>query len=82
MNRVILHRLRITKGHLDKVIRMVEANDYCIDVVHQSMAVGASLKSVEKLILKNHMRTCVADSINRGESGEFVEEIIKVVEKT
>ena len=77
----ILHRLKISSGHLNKVIKMVEDDDYCIDVIHQSLAVQAALKKVDQEVLKNHMKTCVADSIKRGETGEVIDEVMKVMEK-
>lgn len=81
INRRIIHRMKIARGHLDKVIKMIENGDYCIDVVHQSLAVQASLKANDQLILKNHMETCVADSIKKGNSKDAINEIIKVFEK-
>ena len=81
VNRRILHRLKIARGHLDKVIKMVQANEYCIDVVHQSIAVQAALKEIDRLVLKNHMHTCIASSIQKGESKSYIEELIKVIEK-
>ena len=81
VERSILHRLKIARGHLDTVIRMVEDGDYCIDVVHQSLAIQAALGEVDHEILKNHMRTCVADSIRKGNSDEVIEEVMKIMEK-
>lgn len=81
IERNFLHRLKIARGHLDTVIRMVASGDYCIDVVHQSMAVQAALREADHLILKNHMETCVADSIRKGESREVIEEVMKIMEK-
>jgi len=40
----VLHRLKITKGHLEKVIKMVEDDVYCIDVIHQMQAVEAAVR--------------------------------------
>ena len=77
----ILHRLLIAKGHLEKVISMVEANAYCIDVVHQSIAVQAALKKTDEAVLENHLKTCVADSIKRGETGKVVGEVMEVLQK-
>lgn len=77
----ILTRLKIARGHLDRVIAMVEAGHYCIDVIHQSMAVQAALKSVDELILKNHMQTCVAEEIRKGNAAEVIDEVMKVMKK-
>jgi len=79
--KLLLHRLKISKGHLDKVIAMVEKDEYCIDVVHQSLAVQAALRKVDHLILKNHMRVCVADAIRKGKTNEVTDEVMKVMEK-
>lgn len=77
----ILHRLKIARGHLDKVISMVEQGHYCIDVIHQSLAVQAALRETDHVILKNHMETCVADAIKEGKSNEVIDEVMKVMEK-
>lgn len=76
-----LHRLKIARGHLDKVIDMVTNDVYCIDVVHQSIAVQSALKKIDELILENHLKTCVADSIKRGESDEAIKEVMEVLKK-
>lgn len=77
----ILHRLQIARGHLDKVIKMVEGDAYCIDVVHQSIAVQAALKKTDEVVLENHLKTCVADSIKKGNSREAIEEVMSVLQK-
>lgn len=73
--------MKIARGHLDKVIAMMESGHYCIDVIHQSLAVQAALRSTDQEILKNHMVTCVADEIRKGNADEAVEEILKVMKK-
>lgn len=77
----ILHRLQIARGHLDKVISMVENDAYCIDVVHQSIAVQAALKKADEVVLENHLRTCVSDSIKSGDSDEAIKEVMEVLQK-
>ncbi|KKQ49508.1 MAG: hypothetical protein US67_C0014G0010 [Candidatus Woesebacteria bacterium GW2011_GWD1_38_10] len=82
LQKSIIHRFKIASGHLKKVIRMVEAGDYCIDIVHQSLAVQAALKKADQLVLKNHLDTCVSDSIKKGEGKKAIAEIMEVLEKT
>ncbi len=79
--RKFVHRLKIARGHLNRVIKMVEEDEYCIDVIHQSLAVQQALRKVDQLVLRNHMRTCVSDSIKKGETEEVINEIMKVIEK-
>ena len=76
-----LHRLKIARGHLDKVIDMVEKDSYCIDVVHQSIAVQTALKKVDELILENHLKTCVADNIRKGDAENAIKEVMEVLKK-
>ena len=77
----ILHRLKITMGHLKKVYDMVDHHDYCIDVLHQSQAVQKALHETDNLILENHLNTCVVDAIKKGKSQEVIKEIMEVMEK-
>lgn len=77
----VLHRLKITRGHLDRVIAMVEEGHYCINVIHQSLAVQAALRQTDQVILKNHLQTCVADAVKNGKAKEVVNEVMKVMEK-
>ncbi|KKT81052.1 hypothetical protein A2971_03190 [Candidatus Gottesmanbacteria bacterium RIFCSPLOWO2_01_FULL_46_21] len=81
IERSILHRMKIARGHLDKVIDMVNHGHYCIDIVHQSIAVQAALRETDGVILKNHMQTCVADSIRNGKANEVIDEVMKIMEK-
>ncbi len=78
----ILHRLKIAKGHLQKVINMVEAGHYCIDVIHQSRAVQRALQEADGLVLENHLQTCVIDQIKKGEAAASIKEIMNVFEKS
>ena len=77
----ILHRLQIARGHLEKVISMVENDTYCINVVHQSMAIQAALKKVDEVVLENHLKTCVSESIKKGESEKAIKEVMEVIKK-
>ena len=77
----ILHRLKIANGHLNKVIKMIENDEYCIDVIHQSQAVQSALKEADSVTLENHLKTCVVDHIKSGEAESSVEEIMKDFKK-
>ena len=77
----IVHRLKITKGHLEKVIKMVEEDAYCIDVLHQMQAVEAALNKTEGVVLENHLKTCTANAIKEGRTDEAISEIMNVFEK-
>ncbi len=77
----IIHRLKIARGHLNKVIKMVEEDTYCIDVLHQMQAVESGLKETGNVVLENHLKTCVSDSIAKGKKDEAIAEIMQVFKK-
>ncbi len=77
----IVHRLKIARGHLSKVIDMMEKDEYCVDIIHQSQAVQRALKETDFLMLEHHMNTCVVDHIKKGETKVSIEEVMKVVRK-
>lgn len=79
--RKVLHRLKIARGHLEKVINMVDNDEYCIDVVHQSEAVMAALKKANHELLENHIRHCLMKEVNDGNAEEMVEELVSVIKK-
>lgn len=77
----ILHRLKIVKGHLNKVIEMTENDSYCMDILHQSQAIQNALKETDHLLLENHLKTCASDAIVKGNKNEAIEEIMQVFKK-
>lgn len=77
----ITHRLKIARGHLDKIIAMIEEDTYCIDVMHQLHAVQSGLKETGNLLLENHLKTCVADAISKGKTEESITEIMQIFKK-
>lgn len=77
----ILHRLKIARGHLDKVITMMEDDAYCIDVMHQMQAIASGLKETGNVLLENHLKTCVAEAIRKGRTDESIAEIMQVFKK-
>lgn len=80
-NERILHRLKIARGHLEKVIKMKESDAYCIDILHQLQAVQEGLKSTGNLILEDHLKTCVSDAIKKGDSDQAISEVMEVFNK-
>jgi DNA-binding FrmR family transcriptional regulator len=78
-----LRRLKTIEGHLRGVIRMVEQDTYCIDVIRQIQAVDAALNKVSAGILENHLNSCVTAAIqgnDPAERGRVLKEITEVFE--
>jgi len=78
-----IRRLRTVEGHLRGVIRMVEEEAYCIDIIRQIQAVEAALNKVSSKILEDHLNSCVITAIqgnDRRERERVLKEITEVFE--
>jgi DNA-binding FrmR family transcriptional regulator len=65
-----LRRLKTIEGHLKGIIRMVEEDAYCIDVIRQIQAVEAALSKVSTQILDNHLNSCVITAVQGDDATE------------
>ena len=67
---------RPVRGHLDGVIKMVEQEVYCPDLMKQISALQASLEKVNRILLENHLETCVTEAIQAGGGPAKIQELI------
>ncbi len=74
----VLRRLKTVEGHLGGVIRMVEGDVYCIDVIKQIQAIEAALNKVSTQILENHLNSCVTTAI-QGQNPSERERVLKEI---
>jgi len=77
-----LKRLARIEGQVRGVSRMISEDRYCIDVVRQVQAVRAALSGLEKVVLDDHLETCVEDALrskNVDARREKVEELVAVL---
>ena len=74
-----LNRLKTVRGHLDGIVRMVEEDEYCVDVMKQVSAAQASLERVNRVVLKNHLETCFSEAIADGRGQAAVAELVDAV---
>lgn len=77
-----LNRLKTIRGHLDAVIGMVDEERYCPDVMKQVSALQGSLERVNRVLLQNHLETCVAHAVSAGQTEEIVEELMETMKYT
>ena len=77
-----LNRLKTVRGHLDAVIAMVEEERYCPQIMKQVSALQASLERVNRILLQNHLETCVPRALEEGRSQEIVEELMETLKYT
>ncbi|CAM4226659.1 metal-sensing transcriptional repressor [Bacillus manliponensis] len=78
-NKLIV-RLNRIEGQVRGVKGMIEKDVYCDDILNQLAAVQSALNGVGKLLLEHHMKSCVIERIQNGES-EVVDELLKTVNK-
>lgn len=76
----LLNRLRRIEGQVRGVEKMVENDAYCVDILTQVSAVTAALNSFNKVLLANHIRTCVAEDIREGKD-ETIDELVTALQK-
>jgi len=70
-----------TQGLMAKIIKMVEANEYCIDIMQQNLAAIGLLKSAHQMLMENHLNTCFKNAMstkNEKRKQEMIEEILSV----
>ncbi|MDP3244709.1 MAG: metal-sensing transcriptional repressor, partial [bacterium] len=58
--------------------KMVEGDKYCVNIIHQSLAVKEALSSFEDFILKNHLSTHVVEQMKSGKSSKAIDEILLI----
>ena len=75
----VLNRLKTARGHLDAVLRMVEEDAYCPEIMKQLSAVQGSLERASRLVLRNHLETCVAAAMQAGRIDEIVDELMEAL---
>ena len=72
-------RLRRIAGQVQAVARMVDADRYCIDVMHQLAAVQAAIGKAAEVVLRSHVQTCVSDAIRSSDERECKRKVDELV---
>ena len=76
----ILRRLAYIEGHLQGVRRMIESDQYCVDVLKQTYAVRRAVEKMEARILENHLQGCVVQGIKEGREDAVIGELVDLYE--
>lgn len=76
----LVNRLNRIEGQIRGIKKMVESDTYCTDILIQVSAVNAALNSFNKVLLANHIRTCVAEDIKNGKD-ETIDELVVTLQK-
>ena len=78
-----IQRLKTIEGHIRGIQRMLEEDQYCIDIIRQIQAVEAALNKVSTQILEGHLNSCVTTAIQGNDKSErerVLKEITEVFE--
>ena len=76
----LMNRLKRIEGQIRGIQGMLEKDAYCTDILMQVAAVNAALNSFNKVLLGNHIRTCVAENIRQG-NDEIIDELVILLQK-
>jgi DNA-binding FrmR family transcriptional regulator len=75
-----LKRLNYIDGHLTGIRRMIEEDQYCVDVLKQTYAVRRAIEKMEALLLDGHLHTCVVEGVREGREEQVVGELLQLYE--
>ena len=76
----LMNRLKRIEGQVRGVEGMLESDAYCTDILIQVSAISSALKSFNKVLLANHIKTCVADDIRNGKD-DTIDELLTTLQK-
>jgi DNA-binding FrmR family transcriptional regulator len=77
----IKHKLKVARGQLDGILRMIDEDRYCVDISCQILATQALLKNANQAILRAHIRNCVREALQIEGENPKLEEALQLLEK-
>jgi len=78
----LLRRLARIEGQVRGISRMIEREEYCVDILQQTSALRAAVDSLAVMVLEDHVQGCVRTAAEQGEADAYVDEVIDVVRRT
>ena len=78
----LLRRLSRIEGQVRGIARMIEREEYCVDILQQTSALRAAIDAVSIMVLEDHVQGCVRTAAERGEADQYVDEVLDVVRRT
>jgi DNA-binding FrmR family transcriptional regulator len=78
----LLRRLSRMEGQVRGIARMVERDEYCIDILQQTSALRAAVDAVSLMIMEDHVAGCLATAVRTGEADIYTEEVMEVVRRS
>lgn len=78
----LVRRLARIEGQVRGIARMIEREEYCVDILQQTAALRAAVDSLAILVLEDHVQGCVRTAAEHGEADRYVDEVVDVVRRT
>ena len=78
----LIRRLSRMEGQVRGIARMIEREEYCVDILQQTSALRAAVDSLSILVLEDHVQGCVRTAAENGQADAYVDEVIDVVRRT
>ena len=78
----LVRRLSRIEGQVRGIARMIEREEYCVDILQQTAALRAAVDAVSIMVLEDHVQGCVRTAAERGEADKYVDEVLDVVRRT
>lgn len=73
-------RLNTVEGQIRGVVKMIDEDRYCMDILTQTLAIDKSIKGISMDILKNHLKTCVVNDI-KNDNLDIIEEVMELIKR-
>jgi len=78
----LVRRLARIEGQVRGITRMIEREEYCVDILQQTSALRAAVDSLAILVLEDHVQGCVRTAAAGGDAERYVDEVVDVVRRT
>ncbi len=78
----LVRRLARIEGQVRGIARMIEREEYCVDILQQTSALRAAVDSLAILVLEDHVQGCVRTAAQQGDADRYVDEVVDVVRRT
>jgi len=78
----LVRRLARIEGQVRGISRMIEREEYCVDILQQTAALRAAVDSLAVLVLEDHVTGCVRTAAEQGDAERYIDEVVDVVRRT
>lgn len=73
--------LKIARGQIDGILKMIEDDAYCMDISNQLMATASILRKANREVVRAHMAGCLIEAAEKGNADEKLDELMAIIEK-